>query len=251
MIWVVGGTAESREIVSGLIRRGVGFIVTTATPLGRDLYKQCGEDINILNKAMDKDEMIQFIADNRITTVIDMSHPYAVNVSSNAEGASAAAGIKYYRYERPGIEPVCTNGKFFKTYEAAAEYLAGVSGNILLTIGTRNLSAFSGVGMERLFAKVLPDAASLNGALDAGLPPDNIVAARGVVGSGFLCGIVNEFGIKYIVTKDTGESGGFDKKSEAAMLSGITLVVIERPASVKPDFRTLDEVYGVIDGKKL
>ncbi len=61
--------------------------------------------------------------------------------------------------------------------------------------------------------------------------------------------LLRQLSIRWLVTKESGPSGGFEQKVEAAHACGVRLVVIERPHERGLTFaqacRALEENYGL------
>ena len=124
MIWIIGGTCETRELVKRLNGRK-DYIITAATEDG----KQFIDSQNLLIGRMDYHEMVKFIQENQIKLVIDLSHPYAVLVSKNAQRAASSQNVKYIRYVRP--QAVFTDCVIYKkSLDECIEYLKSVSGTV-------------------------------------------------------------------------------------------------------------------------
>ena len=76
---------------------------------------------------------------------------------------------------------------------------------------------------------MLPFASSLDACEASGIPRKNIIAMQGPFIKAINIALMEQFGINYMVTKDSGKEGGFDDKMEAAKEAGATLIVIKRP----------------------
>ena len=113
---------------------------------------------------------------------------------------------------------------------AAADMLAGMPGNILLTTGSKELHHFAVPGLaERCYPRVLPMLDSLERCLTLGFPPKNIICMQGPFSKELNVALLRQYRIKTLVTKDTGGYGGFRAKAEAAHEAGCALLVVERP----------------------
>lgn len=112
---------------------------------------------------------------------------------------------------------------------AAAFYLAGTEGNILLTTGAKEVGAFSGLGAERVYARVLPSSESIGKCRAAGIPPRHIIAMFGPFSEQMNEVMLRDFGIRWLVTKDGGRAGGYGEKLSAARRCGVRVIVISRP----------------------
>ena len=119
--------------------------------------------------------------------------------------------------------------------EEAAQFLQSREGNILLAIGAKGLSAFSGLEPERLYPRVLPVEESLSACRRAGVPTKNIIAMHGPFSQALNEAILEQYRIRWMVTKDGGSAGGFAEKVSAAQNTGVSLVVIERPEDCGED----------------
>ena len=113
--------------------------------------------------------------------------------------------------------------------EEAASFLAKQMGNILLAIGAKGLPAFSGLDSVRLYPRVLPVEESLAACRRAGIPTRNIIAMHGPFSRALNAAILEQYRIRWMVTKDGGAAGGFGEKLAAARDAGAELVVIGRP----------------------
>lgn len=115
------------------------------------------------------------------------------------------------------------------TMEAAVAWLKTREGNVFLTTGAKELTAFAALGTQRLFARVLPVNSSLEACQKAKIPAAHIVAMQGPYSTEMNVALLHQFSIRYLVTKDGGSPGGFEEKIEAAKACGVQVVVIRRP----------------------
>lgn len=223
MIWIIGGTSTSIRLASELTKRGMDYIVTTATTYGSQLYG----DGRVVCGRMDAEKMGTFIRENEIELIIDASHPYAEEVSKNALRAGAAAGIPHLRMERKTLSyDGCMK---FRDYDGVCEYLKERDGNVLVTTGSNNIEQFLGEGVERYFFRILPVEESIRKVREAGISPKNIIALQGPFSEEFNRAIMDNYGIRYLITKESGQEGGELEKVRASLASGREVLVIERP----------------------
>lgn len=115
--------------------------------------------------------------------------------------------------------------------QAAVEWLASREGNILVTTGSKELAAFSQLPdfATRVYARVLPTLPSLSACLDQGLSGRHIIAMQGPFSRETNRSQLAEFNCRFLVTKDTGDNGGFREKVRAAGEAGAVALVIDRP----------------------
>lgn len=228
---VFAGTSEGRRIVDFLRQQDANITACVATEYGGELIEPA-EKLTVRSGRMDEPEMEEFFKNERFDLVIDATHPYASAVTENLMTACLNTETEYSRLERGG-EGAPESAACFADVPAAVEYLNGTIGNILLTTGSKELSAFSSIAdfAERTFARVLPVESSITACREAGLKPAHILAMQGPFSVGMNSAMIKSVNAAYVVTKESGKAGGFEEKALAAMKAGAKLVVIGRPES--------------------
>lgn len=230
---------------------------------------------------MDAEEMRRLILEEEPGLVVDATHPYADQVTRNVREACEKTGREYLRCLRPASGLECLEGmrppsgeECFRdlrplsdreclgklhtpsgpeyavrgvvrvpSVQAAVEWLAARDGNILVTTGSKELAAFSQLSdfTTRVYARVLPTLPSLIACLDQGLSGRHIIAMQGPFSRETNRSQLAEFNCRFLVTKDTGDNGGFREKVRAAGEAGAVALVIDRPETE----RGLSEVQGL------
>ena len=223
-ILLFGGTGEGRALAEWMLSRGLDATVCVATEYGQTLLPP-GAQVHV--GRLDEPAMGAMMAGG-YTLVIDATHPYAVEVTRNIRAAAQGAGVPYVRLvRRSDGEDGCHKAA---DMAAAADLLEKLPGNVLLTTGSKQLSAFARPGLrERCFPRVLPMADSLARCLELGFPPKNIICMQGPFTREMNVATLHQFAIRTLVTKDTGGYGGFRAKADAAREAGCALLVVERP----------------------
>ncbi|MCT4616537.1 MAG: precorrin-6A reductase [Marinifilaceae bacterium] len=224
MILIIGGTIDAVQI-AGILSKEQKIMVSTTTRYGAELAKS--DNVVVSQLAMDLKQMQVFFRENNITKLIDASHPFAAEVSENAMKASVLCGVQYYRYERE-IE-IYDDASYYSSYDEMVDYLSTTEGNILLTIGSKNVNLFSSLGVDRLIARVLPVVESLDICERAGLSPMNIIAMKGRISSELNQELIRYYNIKHVVSKDSGKSGGVPQKIDAARKTDVEMHILRRP----------------------
>ena len=151
-----------------------------------------------------------------------------MEATKNIRAAANAAGVEYHRLLR-AASTLPAGSVVLGSAAQAAQYLAATQGNVLLTTGAKELAAFAGLDAARLYPRVLPTVAGITACEGAGIPHRNIIAMQGPFTLELNLALMQQFHIRYLVTKDGGSAGGFDEKAQAAAQSGATLVVLRRP----------------------
>ena len=227
VIWLIGGTSEGRALIKAMADLDVELFVSVATDYGAELIEP-QDNLTIMAERMDLAKMRTFLQNHQPACVIDATHPYAAIVTATVQEACACEGAKYVRL----LRPVGEAGDYITVHDfpEAVELLNQVEGNIFLTTGSKNLKDFTAVEdyKERIALRVLPMENSLLSALEHGYKPANIVCMQGPFSKELNVAMFKKFCSKYVVTKDSGEVGGFAEKVEAANEAGAKLIVIGR-----------------------
>lgn len=255
-ILIFGGTTEGRTLakaVSELHKDSV--TVSVATSVGA--HELAGiNGIKIIVGRLDEEEMVRLFrtresdgeSHNRADAhlpydlVVDATHPYAVEVSANIRSAAAKTGVSCVRlvrtdesmenegrYPEQKTDRACCDAVYVDSAASAAAYLAKTEGRILLTTGSKELGAFREIPADRLYVRVLPTAAGIAACEQAGIPYRNVIAMVGPFSREMNAATMRQYRIVWMVTKDSGKTGGFDEKMEACRETGARPVVIERP----------------------
>jgi len=231
MIWVVGGTSNAKEICEHLASEAHRVLVSVTTDYGRQLSEFPG--IEVVQGKLSREEMEHLIQTRGVRLVVDASHPFAAEVSTNAMLASKNTAVPYLRFERANTR--FANATYVNGYEQAVAYLAEKPGNILLTTGSKFVAKFIPLGAERLFARVLSTSDSVALCEQAGLKPVNVIAMCGVGSVALNMALLKEFDIQFLVTKESGAEGGLQEKIEAAKQVNTEVIIIQRPAINYPE----------------
>ena len=209
MILLLGGTSETYPVARELSDAGHDVLVSTAT----DLPLSLPDSDRISRRAgpLNAETMAELVRERDIRLIVDVTHPYAAEVSRNAVSAAHATNVPYLRLERaPVIEPA-EDVFFADTHARAAALACRWSEPILTTIGTRNLAPYAGEarrhGIE-LFSRVLPAESAVRACRQAGVDPDHQIQARGPFSVKQNRRHLREHDIGVLVTKDSGRPGG-------------------------------------------
>lgn len=224
---IFSGTTEGKIIWEYLKKAGAEVSLFVATDYGAQVMPAeslCDVFVGRLNQ----DEMTGLFLKERPTAVIDATHPYAVEVTANIKAACMSADTQYIRFLRPSVK---ISGLLeFENVKSATAYLSSVTGKVLLTTGSKDLEEFTHVldYKSRLFPRILPAVGAVERCLALGYDAGNIICMKGPFSAELNAAMIRSVGAEYIVTKDTGVSGGFAEKVEAARMTGAKVIVINR-----------------------
>lgn len=230
-----GGTTEGRLLSRDLAQLGAAVTVCVATDYGKEEQGDA-PGVRVLAGRKDAGEMGRLLAGADVC--VDATHPYAREASRNIRAACAEQGVPLLRLLRRESE-IPEGTKLFDTAEAAARWLEGTQGNVLLTTGAKELGAFAALDAARLYPRVLPLHDSLSACEAAGIPRSNILALQGPFTQELNEALIRQFHIRYLVTKDGGKAGGFQEKALAAASTGVQLLLIRRPEDDGLDYESV------------
>lgn len=230
-ILIFGGTTEGRLLAQFCEDGGIPAVVSVVSDYGKELLRDM-KQLTIAEGGRSETEMEELIRSSGVSDVFDATHPYAAEASANISRACAACRVPYRRVLRESEDEEAADGAVVHvpSVAAAVSLLKKTAGNILLLTGSREAGAFAELGSARLFARVLPDAASLEACRAAGIEPSHIAAMQGPFSEEMNRALIHHFGCSYAVTKESGRAGGFAEKIAACRDTGTVAVVIGRPA---------------------
>ena len=262
-ILVFAGTTEGRKLLEslalGIEERELVVYACVATDYGKKLLPDNTGRIKVLSGRLTEDEMIRLMTTHQFDYVIDTTHPYAKVASENIRAACVQSDCKYIRVRREiGVreqelkasspeELAANKCVFFEDHAAVVSFLNQTSGNVLLTIGSKELEKYTKVlsYQQRLFPRVLPMAEVLQSCLNLGFSGKQLLCMQGPFSLELNIALIKHINAQYLVTKDSGEAGGFLEKYEAAQLTGATLLVIGR--TLDEEGSSLEEVVKFLE----
>ncbi len=229
-IWLFAGTSDGNEIGVKLINAGHSIKLFVATDYGKKVaLKLFSADI-INTGRLDRDQLLQKAKEDNPQTIIDATHPFAVEISSNLIELSKQTSIKYIRFERPNNLPSDEHVHIVANYEEAARKANQLGKRILLTTGSKDINTFLNARIDgELFLRMLPSQNLLDEVLAKGMNQNNIVTMQGPFNVETNKDLIKRWQIDCLVSKASGNEGGLLEKIEAARLCGIPVVIIDRP----------------------
>ena len=197
-----------------------------ATEYGTEVFSDI-QGLSIIEGRLDQADIEALLELGKYGLVIDATHPYARAVTENIQEACRKSAIEYVRLLRQ--EGFFDHERVIAvdSQEEAAAYLLETDGKILLTTGSKELSKYSLLA-DRIVARVLPSQESLRLCEDAGISVKNIICMQGPFTKEMNLATMEQYGCKWLVTKNTGKPGGFADKVRLCE-EGYGIIVIGRP----------------------
>ena len=216
MILVFGGTTEGRRAAEVLEEAGSPYFYSTK--MGeQDLSLQHGTRID---GAMDAEAMKTFISQHDIRLIVDAAHPFASQLHQTIAQVSESLNIPTIRYDRiyPERDPEIT---WIDDYSQIPRDIR----SLLATTGVQSISKLKPLEAEgiRIYYRILERESSMALALKQGASPEQLCYYEGPED------IPVE--AEAILLKESGLSGGFPEKVEAAKARGMRIIALKRPQS--------------------
>jgi precorrin-6A/cobalt-precorrin-6A reductase len=234
---ILGGTGDANQLADALARARIDAIYSyagrTRIPLPHPLPTRIGGFGGA-------EGLADFIHNERITHVIDATHPFAAEMSRNAVAACAATTTPLVALERapwPAVAGDQWIGVRDET-EAAAK-LPHEPTRVFLAIGRQHLAPFA-AKPQHVYTLRFVDAP--DGALP--LPQAEVIVSRGPFTLESDRELMSARGIQWMVSRNAGGLGA-RAKIDAARELQIPVIMIARPEL--PDRPRLERVEDVLD----
>lgn len=241
------GTSEGRQLTEYLLTKNVKLTVCTATEYGKELLPE-HPNLTVYAERMDQEQMEAFFSTLEPDAILDATHPYATIVTQNIQSAVQNTNFSYYRIIRPdqNIEDE-KNLVFVNTIDDAVHYLSKTTGNILSTIGSKELAKLCSIPdyQDRVYARILSNPDMVKKSYEEGFKGQHLICMQGPFSLEMNIAMIHQFNISYVLTKNTGDAGGFLDKVHSAQKTGCTLIIIGRPVKDEKGY-TLEQIKEIL-----
>ena len=230
-ILIFAGTTEGRKLSEILSISEIPHTLCIATEYG-ELVLNENPFMTVHCGRMNEEQIKEFIQSGNFDAVVDATHPYANLVTQNIKSAMQEMNVPYLRLKRVLKDSKKEeNISYFITNEDCVKALEETTGNILLTTGSKDLSKYCILEniKERLYVRVLPGIESLSLCMEQEIKGKQIIAMQGPFTTEMNEAMIRQYNISCLVTKQSGTSGGYFEKLEAAKKTGISVFVIGHP----------------------
>lgn len=233
-VLVLGGTLDASRLAQALAKAGVDGIFSyagrTSAPIAQPLPTRVGGFGGVAG-------LQAFLQTERITHVVDATHPFAAQMSSNAVQACASAGVPLLALERPAWQ--AQSGDVWQhvpDIAAAVQTLPTEPARVFLAIGRQHLAPFLACTQHWYLLRLVDPV------LDLPAERGQVVLDRGpftVEGDRTL---LQAYGITHIVSKNSGGAGA-QAKLTAARERSLPVILIDRPfIAARPTVGNVDQV---------
>ena len=215
MILVFGGTTEGRKAVEVLEEGGSPYFYSTKTG-EQDITLHHGHRID---GALDEEAMRSFCQEHDIRLMVDAAHPFASQLHQTIARVSESQQIPVIRYERiyPERDP------HLEWIDDYAQIPPNIH-TLLATTGVQSIAKLKPLEVQgvSIYYRILPRESSMALAQKLGAKKEQLCF--------FEDGATINVKAEAILLKESGLSGGFMEKVEAAKAKGMRILVLKRPA---------------------
>lgn len=270
-ILILGGTAESRELVERLadfpeLQVEISLAGRTKTSRALEPSKSsniaasCKADKTTANNTAAKvpasasirtggfggvEGLARYLTIQKIDALVVATHPFAAQIARNAFEAAKEVGIPALRVERSAWSP--QKGDHWisaRDMEEAAHLLGAGPSNIFLTIGRQQLEPFEQLDRQLCSQYGKSQHHYVVRSIEPITPPPALthvtwVQARGPFSKAEEIALMKHHDIDTLVTKNSGSPQVY-AKLEAARALGVKVIMVERPEL--PDFECTESV---------
>ncbi len=231
-VWILSGTSDGPVIANRLLELNYSVFASVLTYKAGQAYIENPKLHIITGKLNNKDQIINFINKNKITCVVDATHPFAVIISKNLNNACKEINTPLLLFERKSIVNKANNFIYIDDLKDINKRDLE-NKNILLAIGSRFLNDTADYYINckaNVFARVLPTYESITKAFGSCIKNSNIaILEPSKSGEGILEQKLCDFwGIDYVLCR---ESGSYSQKNWESIISGskMKLFLVKRP----------------------
>ncbi|WP_052081300.1 cobalt-precorrin-6A reductase [Paracoccus halophilus] len=237
-ILLLGGTSEARAMAQALAGAGMDAIYSYAGRVQALARQPLPMRVGGFGGV---DGLAAYLRAERITHLIDATHPFAALISRNALVAAQRARVPLIVLERPpwAARPE-DRWTHVPDFAAAAEALPGDGSGVFLAIGRQHLAPFLSRHHRWLlrFAEIASHP----------LRDATLIVSRGPFTVAGDKALMQRHDIGWLVTKNSGGRGAAAKLTAAREL-GLPIIVIDRPAlPARRIVGTVAEVMGWLHG---
>lgn len=221
---VLGGSSEARALATRIaadphLAGVISLAGRTSAPIAHDLPTRVGGFGGV-------EGLTRYLIEERISHVIDATHPFAARISANARAACAVAKLPLLVLTRPPW--VSARGDRWIDVDdnaAAVSALGAAPRRVFLAIGRQGVADFRFAPQHDYLLRVIepPNAGDL--------PPScEVIFGRGPFALADEIALMRDSRTEIVVTKNSGGALAY-AKIEAARTLGLDVVMIARPAS--------------------
>lgn len=238
-VLVLGGTLDASRLAQALAQAGVDGIFSyagrTSAPIAQPLPTRVGGFGGVAG-------LQAFLQAECITHVVDATHPFAAQMSSNAVQACAEAGVPLLALERPAWQ--AQSGDVWQQVPdmaAAVQALPAEPARVFLAIGRQHVAPFLACAQHWYLLRLVD--LVVDSVLDLPAARGHVVLDRGPFTVDGDRALLQVHGITHVVSKNSGGAGA-QAKLMAAREWSLPVILIDRPfIPARPTVSTVEGVF--------
>ena len=221
---ILGGTADAVSLAEAAVAQ-LGDRIEVITSLAGRTRAPVVPDGRVRTGGFGGSEgLAAYLRDSAIDLLIDATHPFAARISRHATAACLAAGTPRLVLGRPAwCRRAGDDWREVPDIEAAARALRCLGRRAFLTVGRRDIAAFSCLRETWFLVRLIEPPAD-----ELPLAAYEIVLGRGPFTRAAEAALMTEHGIEVLVTKASG-GAATEAKLAAARSLGLPVVMVRRP----------------------
>ena len=238
-VLVLGGTLDASRLAQALAQAGVDGIFSyagrTNAPIAQPLPTRVGGFGGVAGLQV-------FLQAERITHVVDATHPFAAQMSSNAVQACTRAGVPLLALERPAWQ--AQSGDVWQhvpDIAAAVQALPAEPARVFLAIGRQHVAPFLACAQHWYLLRLVDPVVDL--VLDLPSERGHVVLDRGPFTVEGDRAVLQVHGITHVVSKNSGGAGA-QAKLMVAHERTLPVIMIDRPfIPARPTVSAVEDVF--------
>jgi precorrin-6A/cobalt-precorrin-6A reductase len=237
---ILGGSSEASALARALTQRPaieavVSLAGRTVSPVLLPLPVRTGGFGGIPG-------LVAYLRTQLIEFIVDATHPFAEQMSSNARAAAAQTGIPLIRLTRPAWRAQ-ENDRWTEVDDmpSAVNALGECPRRVFLTVGRLQLAAFAHAPQHFYLVRTIDPVGDDHGLADA-----RFIEARGPFLPECEERLMREHRIDVLVTKNSGGTAS-NGKLEAARRLGLEVILLRKPGELGDATSDIAKVIAVIE----
>jgi precorrin-6A/cobalt-precorrin-6A reductase len=219
---ILGGTSDANQLADAMSRTGIDGVYSyagrTRRPVAQSLPIRTGGFGGV-------DGLVEFIAREQITHVIDATHPFAAEMSRHAVAACAASNSPLIALERaPWMRAPGDRWIEVDNIDAAFDALPDERASVFLAVGRQHLAPFAAKPQHAYTLRFVDPPEE-----PPPLPDADTIVSRGPFTVEGDLDLMRARNIAWLVARNSGGAGA-RAKIDAARELGVPVIMIARPA---------------------
>lgn len=218
---ILGGTTEATAFANAAAEAGVQGVVSFAGRVARPKRQPLPQRVGGFGGVAG---LIDYLRDKKITHVVDATHPFAAQMSSNAVAACAEAAVPLIALVRaPWTAQAGDDWTHVPDIAGAVGALDRPATRVMLAVGRMHLQEFAPNPQHFYLLRLVdpPETAPP-------FPDHHVLVSRGPFTGADDQALMEEHRIDLVVSKNAGGMGAY-AKIEAARALSLPVIMIDRP----------------------